>query len=253
MAVLARVLQAALGPSGARVLSMAKGNVKSRDLADVIENARLCLWLGADTAKTTPVWEVNALTDDFGARRPGNVVLLVSDWPEGWDSLDHLIAHKFGWAWRVQGTLAELGIDPDSLLDEDAQQFLVSMLVEGAIGALAQFQATKLETGVGDPSQVAATEYSAVCAEEMRVAGGNRLHRALYAALRYTGDARDIMTLADVDDALRSAGEETIPHHVVGKAIPKMWRQVDSRREQIDGAQTRVIRRVAPRIPTETL
>ena len=253
MAVLARVLQAALGPSGARVLSMEKGSVKPRDLADGIEKARLCLWLGADTAKAVPAWEVNALTDDFGARRPGNLVLLVSDWPEGWETLDHRIARKFAWAWRVQGALAELGIDPDTLLDEGAQRFLVSMLVEGAIESHAQFQATKMATGVGDAGQVASTEYSRACAEEMRVAGAKDSHRALYAALRYTGDARDIVTLADVDDALRSVGEETIPHHVVGKVIRRMWPQADPRRDPIAGTQTRVIRRVASRtlVPEE--
>ena len=153
----------------------------------------------------------------------------------------------------MQGELAQQGIDLKMLMDENAKEYLLAELVAGAVTSHREFLATKANTSIGDPSKVAATEYSAVCAEEMKVAGGNHLHRALYAALQYTGDARDLMTLADVDDALRSAGEETIPHHVVGKVIRRMWQQVDSGREQIDGVQTRVIRRVSPQIPTETL
>ena len=247
LGLLAQVLQTTLGPGGVRLLAMAQGTVKAQNLADGLGRSRLCLWSGADTNKGIPVWEIAALVNHADPGRPGNLLLLVSDWPEGWESLDHRIASKCGWAWRVRGKLAEQDIDPNLLMDENAKQFLLAKLVEGAVNSHREFLATKVNTSIGDPGHVASTEYSRACAEEMRVAGGNHLHRALYAALRYTGDARDIMTWADVDDALRSAGEETIPHHVIGKVIGTMWQGVETGRKQIEGVQTRVIQRVAPR------
>ena len=181
-------------------------------------------------------------------RRQGNVLLLVSDWPEEWETLDHRIAGKCGWAWRVEGKMSDHGIDPDVMLDQDGRQYLLAMLVDGASRAWRQFNASKADTGIGDPSQVAATDYSRACAEDLRVAGANAQHRTLYRALRFTDDSRDVMTLADIDDAVTDTGEEIIPHHVIGKMIRRMWPEVESDRDLMDGTQTRIIRRIAPRV-----
>ena len=99
----------------------------------------------------------------------GNVLLLVSDWPEEWEALDHRIAGKCGWAWRVEGRMTDHGIDPDVMLDQDGRQCLLAMLVGGATRSYHQFHATKEQTGIGDPSQVAANDYSRACAEDLRV------------------------------------------------------------------------------------
>ena len=56
------------------------------------------------------------------------------------------------------------------------------------------------------------------------------------------------MTLADIDDAITTIGEETISHHVIGKMIRRMWPEVESDRDLMDGTQTRIIRRIAPRV-----
>ena len=247
--LLARVLRATLGPSGARLFSIGKGAIKPRDLAFGMEQARLCLWSGADTGKKFPVWEANALINHVDPKRQGNLTLLVSNWPDEWETLDHRIASTCGWAWRAEGSLIEQCIDPDALFDDHAEELLLAMLVEGAITSLCEFYATKADTGIGDPSRVAATDYSRDCAEEMRVAGGNAVHRALYTALRYTGDPHDLVTFDDIEAALKAAGAAPIPHHVVGKIIGQMWESAKSSREQIDGTQTRVIRCVAPRTP----
>ena len=247
LSLLARALQDVLGPSGARVLSAGRDLVRARHIASAMEQARLCLWTGADTTKTIPVRELEALVSYVDPRRQGNLILLVADWPDDWETLDHRIASKCGWAWLVQGSLLDEGIDPEVMLDRDGRELLLAMLVEGAVGGFHQFQATKEENGIGDPGQVAATEYSLACAEEMRVAGAKAEHRILYRALQFTDDAQDVMTLAEIDDAITSADEEPIPHNVVGKTIRQMWQRVEGGRPRIDRKQDRVIRRIAPR------
>ena len=248
LSLLARALRTTLGAGGAQTASMGRGELRSRDLADRMERTRLCLWVGADTARRIPVWEIHALVSDLNPRRQGNVLLLVSDWPEEWEALDHRIAGKCGWAWRVEGKMSDHGIDPDVMLDQDGRQYLLAMLVDGASRAWRQFNASKADTGIGDPSQVAATDYSRACAEDLRVAGANAQHRTLYRALRFTDDSWDVMTLADIDDAVTDTGEEIIPHHVIGKMIRRMWPEVESDRDLMDGTQTRIIRRIAPRV-----
>ena len=248
MSLLARALRDTLGPSGARVLSMGRGAVTTRHIADTMEQARLCLWMGADTVRQLPVWDLHSLISDIDSHRQGNLLLLVTDWPSNWDSLDHRIADKCGWAWRVQGNLADQAIDPEVMLNQDGREFLLAKLVEGATHGYRQFQDTKDETGIGDPGQVAADEYTQACAEEMQISGADPQHRTLYRAVRFTDDARDVMTLADINDAITSMGEDPILHHVVGKVIRRMWTGVEADRGRIEGTQKRVIRRIAPRV-----
>ena len=243
--LLARALRDTLGPSGVHILSLDRGTIRARDIAHGMEEARLCVWPGADTRSTFPVWEINGLITDVTPFRQGNVLAFVADWPEGWDTLDHRIAATCGWAWRVQGLLSEQDIDVDTMLDQAGRECLLALLVEGARDAVVQFQASQ-ENG-GDPSQVAATDYSRACAEEMRVAGAKAAHRILYRALRCTNDPRHVMTLAEIDDAIAAIGEEPLPHNGVGKWVRRMWPQVQSDRPWIDGTQTRVIRLISPR------
>ena len=247
MHLLARVLRETLSNGAARLLSMDRGHVKTREAAHAMEQARLCLWPGADTDKGFPVWELNNLVADYDVRRQGNVVLLVGDWPENVESLDHRVAGRYTWALRVAGSLAEQDINPDILLDQDGRECLLAALVEGARRSCHEFLATKASTGVGDPSRVAASPYTLACAEELRLAGANATHRTLYLALQFTGGPDDVMTLADVSKAIAAAGEPEIPHHVIGQAIRRMWPAVESGRDRIDGVQTRVLRQVAPR------
>ena len=95
---------------------------------------------------------------------------------------------------------------------------------------------------------MAADEYTQACAEEMQISGADPQHRTLYRAVRFTDDARDVMTLADINDAITSMGEDPILHHVVGKVIRRMWTGVEADRGRIEGTQKRVIRRIAPRV-----
>ena len=255
--LLGRVLQYTLGPSGARTLSMGRGTVSARQIADTMEQARLCLWMGADIARALPEWQLHSLVSDLDARRQGNLFLLVSDWPADWETLDHRIAGKCGWAWRVQERLVSQGIDPEIMLDQDGRQYLLAKLIEGATLGYRQFQATKEETGIGDPGQVAADEYSRACAEEMKMAGATHEHQILYRALQFSDDPRDVMTLDDIDDAITEIGEEPIKHQVVGKMLPRMWPEVEPDRDRINGEQKRVIRRISRRshdpVPPESL
>ena len=248
LSLLARALRDTLGPSGARGLSMGRGPVAARHIAETMEQALLCLWMGPDTAKMIPVWDLHSLISDIDTQRQGNLILLVSDWPADWETLDHRIAGKCGWAWRVQGSLADQGIDPELMLDQGGRQFLLATLVDAATHGYRQFHDSKQESGVGDPSLVAADEYTRSCAEEMRVAGAKAEHQTLYGALRFTDDPRDVMTLAEIDDAITAIGEEPMPHHVVGKLLRQVWPQIESDRDRIGGTQTRVIRRVAPHV-----
>lgn len=245
--LLARALQDTLGPGGARLLSMDRGDVRTRDAAYAMEQARLCLWPGADHCKTFPVWELNDLTCRYEARRQGNLMLLVSEWPEGVESLDHRMASKYAWALRTDENLRQRDIDPAVLLAQDGRECLLAMLVEGASRSHHEFEATQSITGLGDPSQVAVTDYTRACAEKLRLAGAHPIHRTLYRAVRFTDDPGDVMTLANVDDAIGAVGEPALSHHVIGKAILRMWPAVESGRDRIDGVQTRVLRRVAPR------
>ena len=251
LSLLGRALRDTLGPSGARILSMGRGAVTTRHIADTMDQARLCLWMGADTAKTIPVWELHSLISDIDSHRQGNLLLLVTDWPSDWETLDHRMTSKCGWAWRVQGSLADQGIDPELMLDQDGREFLLAKLVEGATHGYRQFRDTKNETGIGDPGEVAAGEYTRACAEELQLAGAKPEHRTLCRAVRFTDDAHDVMTLADIADAITAMGEDPIPRHVVGKMVPQIWPGVEADRDRIDGTQKRVIRRIAPRVHSD--
>ena len=245
--LLARALSDILGPGGARLLSMDRGDVRTRDAAHAMEQARLCLWPGADNCKQFPMWGLNGLLSRVEARRQGNLVLLVSDWPADVESLDHRMARRFAWAFKAPGSLRQHDIEPEVLLDRRGRECLLAMLIEGAGHSIRQFDDTKVSAGIGDPSQVAATDYTRACAEELRLAGAHPIHRTLYRALRFTDDPSDAMTLADVDEAIEAAGEQKLSHYVVGKEMRRMWPDAESGRDRIDGVQTRVLRRVAPR------
>ena len=244
---LARALRETLGSSGLHILSMERGQIRARDVAHGIEESRLCVWPGADTRRRFPVWEVNDLISQVNCFRQGNMVVLVADWPEDWDALDHRVAGTFGWAWRVHGLLADQGIDVDAMLDQDGREYLLAALISGAVQSHAQFQAGIGSRSDGDPGRVAVTEYSLACAEELKLAGSSPVHRVLYQALRFTGDANDRMTMADIDDAVTAIGADPVDHAVVGRALRVMWPGVESGRDRINGTQTRVVRRVAPR------
>ena len=238
--LLARALRETLGPSGVHILSMARGQIRARDVAHGMEQARLCLWLGADTRRRFPVWEVNDLVSQTNSFRQGNLLMLVADWPGDWDTLDCRVAATVGWAWRVQGLLlADQGIDVDALLDQDGREYLLAALIGGAIRSGAEFRESGASRSGGDLGRVAATEYSLACAEEARLAGSSPIHRVLYRALRFTGDAADVMTMADIDDAITAVSEGAIDHAVVGRALRVMWPAVESGRDRIDGAQVR--------------
>ena len=245
--LLARALRDTLGPSGVHILSMERGQIRARDVAHGMEESRLCVWPGADAPSRFPVWEVNSLVTDVNPVRQGNLVALVADWPEGWDTLDHRIAATCGWAWRVHGLLAEQGVDVDTMLDQDGREYLLAALISGAVRSRAESQEGGGYQSAGDPGRVAGTDYSRACAEEMRVAGAKADHRILYRALQFTDDPHHMMTLAEIDDAIAAIGEEPLPHNGGGKWGRKMWPQVESDRPWIDGTQTRAIRRISPR------
>ena len=245
--LLAKALLETLGPSGIHILSMARGNIRARDIARGMEEARLCVWLGADTRRRFPVWEVNDLVSQGDPLRQGNLIALVADWPDDWNTLDRRIADTCGWAWRVQGMLNDQRIDVDTLLSQDGRECLLSMLISGAARSRAEFQGSEASPKTGNPGQVAATEYSLACAEEMKLTGSSPVHRILYRALQFTGEADDVMTMSDIDDAVTAVGEDPVDHSVVGRALRVMWPAAEPGRNRIDGVQTRVIRRVAPR------
>ncbi len=251
MRLLARALRETLGPSGVHILSLDRGDIKTRDIAQGMEVARLCVWPGADTRSRFPVWEIHDLISQANPFRQGNLLALVADWPEDWDTLDHRIASACGWAWRVQETLDAQGIDVDAMLDPDGRECLLAMLVSGAVRYHEELQGSGAPRGAGDPGQVAGSGYSRACAEEMRVASSSSIHRALYRAIKFTDDPDDVMTMTGVADALTAVGEGSVGHHVIGKTIRRMWPAVESGRDRIDGVQTRVVRRVAPRSEAE--
>lgn len=248
LVLLAQALRDTLGPSGTRIVSMGRGEVRPKMIADAMGQARLCLWTGADTAKRIPVRDLEALVSHDDPRRQGNMLLFVADWPTDWDSLDHRIAGMCVWAWRVQRSLADQGINPEIMLDGDGRGFLLAMLVEGAAHAWRQFEITKENGSGGDSSQVAATDFSRACAEQVRVAGASDLHRILYLALRLTGDHADVMTMKDINKAVQGVGEEPVPHNEIGKRLPKMWPQVKQGKSRVDGEQVRVMAGVTPRV-----
>lgn len=245
--VLARALLQTLGPSGVHILSMANGTIRTRDIDHGLAEARLCVWPGADTRAKFPVWEVNDLINQIDPLRQGNMLALVADWPDDWNTLDHRIAHTCGWAWRVQGMLSDQDIDVDAMLGQDGLECLLSLLVSGAVRSRAELQDSGAYPGTGNLGQVAATEYSLACAEEMKVVGSSPVHRALYRSLQFTGDPSDVMTYADVEEAIAAAGEDPVGHHVIGKAIRQLWPATESGRDRIGGVQVRVVRRVAAR------
>ena len=245
--LLARALRETLGPSGVHILSMARGQIRAREVAHGMEQARLCVWLGADTRRRFPVWEVNDLISQVNPFRQGNMLLLVADWPEDWDALDHRVAATFGWAWHVQRLLSDQGIDVDALLDQDGREYLLAALISGAVQSCAQFRESGASRIALDPGQVAGNEYSLACAEELKLAGSSPVHRVLHRALRFTGDADDVMTMADIDHAITAVEEDPVDHAVVGKALRVMWPAVESVRDRIAGTQVRVVRGVAPR------
>ena len=212
-----------------------------------MEVARLCVWPGADTRSKFPVWEVHYLISQVDSFRQGNVIALVADWPDDWDTLDHRIAATCGWAWRVEGLLDAQGLDVDALLDQDGRECLLSMLVGGAGRSHAELRDSGSSREAGKPGPVATTEYSLACAEEMKLAGSSSTHRILYTALGFTDDPDDVMFMNDIDDAIAAVGEDPVGHHVIGKTIRQMWPAVESGRDRVDGAQARVVRRVAPR------
>ena len=245
--LLARALMETLGPSGVHILSMAKGPIRARDIAHGLAEARLCVWPGADARTKFPVWEVNDLINEVDPLRQGNLLALVADWPDDWDTLDHRIADTCGWAWRVQGALSDHDIDVDTMLGQDGRECLLSLLVSGAVRSRAELQDSGASPETGNPGRVAATEYSLACAEEMRLTGSSPVHRALYRALQFTGDPSDVMTFADVEEAIAAVGEDPVGHHVIGKAIRQLWPAAEAGRPRIGGVQARVIRRVAAR------
>ena len=245
--VLTRALRETLGPSGIHILSMERGQIRARDVARGMEQGRLCIWLGADTRRRFPVWEVNDLVSQKNPVRQGNALALVADWPEDWDALDHRVAGTFGWAWRVQGQLSDQGIDIDAMLDQDGREYLLAALISGAVRSHAESLAGRTSRSALDPGRVAGTEYSLACAEELRLAGSSPVHRILYRALQFTGDPDDVMTMADIDVAITAIGEDPVDHAVVGRALRVMWPVAEPGRDRIDGVQARVIRRVAPR------
>ena len=245
--LLARALLETLGPSGVHILSMADGHIRARDIAHGLEEARLGVWPGADARSKFPVWEVNDLINQIDPLRQGNLLALVADGPDDWNTLDHRIADTCGWAWRVQEILSDQDIDIDTMLGQDGRECLLSLLVSGAVRSRAEFQDSGTSPETGNPGQVAATEYSLACAEEMKLVGSSPVHRILYRALRFTGDPNDVMTMADVEGAITAVGEDPVAHHVIGKAIRRLWPAAELGRERIDGVQVRVIRRVAPK------
>ena len=245
--LLARALRETLGPGGVHILSMDRGQIRARDVAHGMEQARLCVWPGADTRHKFPVWEVNDLISQANPFRQGNMLLLAADWPEDWDALDHRVAATLGWAWRVQGQLSDQGIDVDIMLDQDGKEYLLAALITGAVRSSAEVREIGTSRGGGTLGQVAGTEYSLACAEELRLAGSSPVHRVLYRALRFTSDAADVMTMADIDDAMTAVEEDPVDHAVVGKALRVMWPAVESVRDRIAGTQVRVVRGVAPR------
>ena len=245
--LLARALLETLGPSGVHILSMADGPIRARDIARGLEEARLCVWPGADARTKFPVWEVNDLLNRMDPLRQGNLLALVADWPDDWNSLDRRIADTCGWAWRVQEILSDQDIDIDIMLGQDGRECLLALLVSGAVRSRADFQDGGTCPETGNPGQVAATEYSLACAEEMRLVGSSPVHRILYRALQFTGDPNDVMTMADVDSDISAVGEDPVAHHLIGKAIRRLWPAAESWRGPIDGVQSRAIRRVAPK------
>ena len=245
--LLARALRDTLGPSGVHILSMARGTIRARDIAHGMEESRMCVWLGADTPSRFPVWEVNDLICQLHPFRQGNMLALVADWPRDWDALDHRIATTVGWAWRVHGWLVQQGIDVDALLDQDGREYLLAALIRGAVQSSAEFQAGIGSRSAGDPGSVAGTQYSRACAEDLKLAGSSPVHRVLYQALDFTSNADDVMTMADIDDAISAVGGDPVDHAVVGRALRVMCPGVESGRDRIDGTQTRVVRGVSPR------
>ena len=236
--LLARILRETLGASGVHILSMDRGAIRPRDVAYGMRESRLCVWQGADTRASFPVWEVNDYVTQAEPLRQGNLLALVAEWAQDWNTLDHRIARTCGWAWRVQGLLEEQDIDVDVLLNQDGKECLLAMLVSGAV----------LSHQVRDPAEVAATSYSRVCAEEMRVAGASPIHRILYRLLQFTDDPDDRMTMTDISDAMIAIGEEPVDHALIGKELRKIWQGIEpDDRERIGREQVRVVRRVALR------
>ena len=212
LSLLARTLRETLGHGGAEMLSMERGPVKPIAAARAMERSRLCLWPGADSTHRFPIWEANDLANGSDPRRQGNLILLVTQWPNTLESL------------------------------------------HGASRGYHEFEATKRDTGIGDPSRVAANAATRSYAEEMRMAGASDVHRAVQLSLHFTGDANDEMTYADIDDAMKGASLETIAHAVIGRAMREMWRGVESEspRKRIAGVLTRVVKGIVPRTDHST-
>ena len=71
--LLAKALRETLGPSGVHILSMERGQIRARDVAHGMEQARLCLWLGADTRQRFPcgrsmIWSARPIPSVRGMR-----------------------------------------------------------------------------------------------------------------------------------------------------------------------------------------
>ena len=254
LSLLVRALRETLGPGGAEMLSMERGPVKPIAAARAMERSRLCLWPGADSTHRFPIWEVNDLVNGASSRRQGNPILLVTQWPNTLESLHQKVSAKLGWAWETKGELIEQGIDPEIMLNPNGKECLLDMLIDGASRGYHEFEATKRDTGIGDPSRVAANAATRSYAEEMRMAGASDVHRAVQLSLHFTGDANDEMTYADIDDAMKGAGLETIAHAVIGRAMREMWRGVESEspRKRIAGVLTRVVKGIVPRTDHST-
>ena len=133
------------------------------------------------------------------------------------------------------------------MLDQDGTECLLAALISGAVRSGEEFRESGASRSAGTLGRVAGTEYSLACAEEARLAGSSPIHRVLHRALRFTGDADDVMSMADIDDAITAVEEEPVDHAVVGRALRVMWPAVESGRDRIDGAQVRVARGVAPK------
>ncbi len=126
-------------------------------------------------------------------------------------------------------------IDRQALFQPDALGCLMAMLVEEAPIAMAEAR---------DCGQAAVTHRTQSFAAQARYSGGREMHRCLEDALECTGDPGDILTLAEIAEAITASGGKAPDHAVLGKEIREMWDKVVGGRIPRDGRQQRAIRGV---------